>query len=384
MINLPIINCLDILINCKLKITSKNKILFILHIPPPVHGSSLVGQYINESDLINTTFNCRYINLGTSKTIDAIGKNGFNKWIVYFKIVVSLTRHLIVFKPDMVYLAMTAKGVGFYKDVLVAFFVKLFRVQLVIHFHNKGVSINQNKTLDNLLYKRVFKNTKVILLSKYLYPDIKKYVKEENVFYCPNGIPELSLNKNNATFKNDTVQLLFLSNLLVSKGVYVLLEALKILKSKKIKFICKFIGGIGDITENNFNNKVRSLQLQDCVYYLGKKFNQDKIDAFSNSDIFVHPTLHDCFPLVLLEASQFKLPMVSTFEGAIPEILEEGVNGFLVPKKDASALADKLEALIKNETLRAKLGNVAYKKYLNEYTLSKFESNMCSILKLII
>ena len=359
------------------------KILFILHLPPPVHGSSLVGEFINKSNIINTTFNCKYINLGTSKSIDEIGKSGFKKMILYISIIFRTLNQLIAFKPDLVYLAMTAKGIAFYKDMVMVFLVKLLGIQLVIHFHNKGVSINQNKSIDNFLYKRVFKNTKVILLSKYLYPDIKKYVKEENVFYCPNGIPELSLNNNNATIKNDTVQLLFLSNLIVSKGVYVLLDALKILKSKKIKFICKFIGGIGDITENNFINKVRGLQLQDCVYYLGKKFNQDKIDAFSNSDIFVHPTLHDCFPLVLLEASQFALPMVSTFEGAIPEIINDGINGFLVEKNDITALADKLELLIKDETLRTKLGNAAYEKYLNEYTLSKFENRLAHILNQI-
>jgi len=281
-----------------------------LHLPPPVHGSSLVGEFINKSNLINTTFNCRYINLGTSKSIDEIGKNGFQKWFLYVSIILRTIKQLIAFKPDLVYLAMTAKGVAFYKDMVMAFLAKLFGVKLVIHFHNKGVSINQNKTLDNFLYKRVFKNTKVILLSKHLYSDIKKYVKEENVYYCPNGIPELSLNENNATIKNDTVQLLFLSNLIESKGVYVLLDALKILKSKKIKFTCNFVGGIGDISEEAYNNKVRSLQLQDCVYYLGKKFNQEKTTIFNNSDIFVHPTFSDCFPLVLLEASQFKFPRV--------------------------------------------------------------------------
>jgi glycosyltransferase involved in cell wall biosynthesis len=361
------------------------KILFVLHLPPPVHGSSLVGSFIKDSTLINTSFNSKYINLGTSKSIDEIGKNGLNKWILYFKLVFMVIKQFIVYKPNLVYLAMTANGIAFYKDMVIAFLAKLFGVPLVIHFHNKGVSINQNKTLDNFLYKLVFKNTKVIMLSKHLFPDIKKYVKKDDVYYCPNGIPEIGSNENNVTIKNDTAQLLFLSNLIESKGVYVLLEALSILKSKAISFSCNFVGGIGDITEETFSNKVSSLQLQDCVQYLGKKFNQEKTDIFKRSDIFVLPTFYhnECFPLVLLEASQFKLPMVSTFEGAIPEIIDDGVNGFLVPKKDARALADKLEALIKNESLRTNLGQEAYKKYENEYTLTQFESNMRSILKSI-
>ena len=52
----------------------KPKILFILHLPPPVHGSSMVGQYIKDSKIINTSFVAQYINLSTSKTVDEIGK----------------------------------------------------------------------------------------------------------------------------------------------------------------------------------------------------------------------------------------------------------------------------------------------------------------------
>lgn len=350
-----------------------------------MHGSSLVGEFINKSTLINTTFNCRFINLGTSKLIDEIGKNGFQKWIRYVSIILRTINQLIVFKPDIVYLAMTAKGIAFYKDMILVFLVKLFDIQLVVHLHNKGVSVNENKTLHNFLYKCVFKNTKVILLSKYLYPDIKKYVKEENVYYCPNGIPKFS--SNNFFKKNDKdyVQLLFLSNLIESKGVYELLNALKILNRKNIKFICNFVGGIGDVTLKDFSNKVNEYNLQNIVFYLGKKYGQDKFDIFSYSDIFILPTFYhnECFPLVLLEASQFGLPIVSTNEGAIPEIIENGVNGFLVPKKDTNSLADKLLLLINDKVLRKKLGAAAYNKYEKEYTLFKFENNICSILNSI-
>lgn len=362
--------------------SSQAKILFVLHVPPPVHGSSIVGEFIKKSSLINSVFISRYINLGTSKSIGEIGKNGIKKWLIYFKILFSVIKQLITFKPNMVYLAMTAKGIGFYKDMLVALFVKLFRLQLVIHFHNKGVRDNQHKALDNFLYKLVFKNTKVILLSNYLYPDIQKYVKEDNVYYCPNGIPAVQLKENNT--KNKTVQLLFLSNLIVSKGVYILLNALSQLKNKGVNFVCNFVGGVGDISEDSFNKRLSDLQLDTRVNYLGKKFNEDKVVVFNQADIFVHPTFNDCFPLVLLEASQFSLPMVSTLEGAIPEIIEDGVNGFLVPQKDAQALADKLEVLIKNPQQRTDMGHAGRAKYIKYFTLEHFENNFVHCLKQIL
>ena len=49
-------------------------ILFIMHMPPPIHGAAMMGKYIYDSELINTTFNCHYINLTTAKRLQDIGK----------------------------------------------------------------------------------------------------------------------------------------------------------------------------------------------------------------------------------------------------------------------------------------------------------------------
>ena len=363
----------------------KNKVLFILHIPPPVHGSSMVGKYIKDSVKINSEFEAKYINLGTSKSINDIGKKPLSKIIGYIKIVLQSIKQLSFFKPDIVYLAITAKGIGFYKDVIIALISKLFRIQLVLHFHNKGVRVNEHKKIDNFLYTLVFRNTKIILLSKFLYSDVEKYVAPRDIFYCPNGVPEITDFNYKKKITNNKVKLLFLSNLIASKGVFVLLEALSNLQKQGFDFTCNFVGGVGDITENNFIDKVKFFRLEKKVFYLGKKYAKDKAVIFSNSDIFILPTFYEneCFPLVLLEASQFGLPMVSTYEGAIPEIIEDGVNGFLVTQKDVVALANKLEVLIKDEDLRLKMGAAAYLKFSNNYTLEKFENNMIELLNCV-
>lgn len=361
--------------------SENKKILFILHVPPPIHGSSVIGSYIKGSTSVKEAFNSKFINLGTSKTIDEIGKNAGNKIIGYFKILFQVLKQLLFFRPKVVYLSMTAKGVGFYKDVLVALLIKIFGRQLVLHFHNKGVGENQDNAFDNLLYKLVFKNTKVILLSEHLYFDIKKYVNKENVFICANGIEQQ--NYNLSVEKNDKVQLLFLSNILKSKGVFVLLEALSILKKRNVTFHCNLVGGIGDVSEKDLTQKIIELNLKEYIDYLGSRIAEEKSIIFKKADIFVHPTLRDCFPLVLLEASQYKLPMVSTLEGAIPEIIDQNESGFLVPKNDAIALSEKLEILIKEEALRYRMGENAYQKYLREYTLKAFEQRFITILKSI-
>ena len=212
----------------KIKNCLKPKVLFILHFPPPVHGAAMVGQFIQKSKVINESFDATYINLSTSTKVDEVGKGGINKIASTFKLVVRVIKALQKANYDLCYMTLTAKDYGFYKDFIIVALLKIFGKKIIYHFHNKGVSTRQHKTLDNLLYKITFNATKSILLSSLLYRDISKYVARENVFVCGNGIPEIG-NKlliEKRSNVNERCKLLFLSNMVVEKGVLVLLEAI--------------------------------------------------------------------------------------------------------------------------------------------------------------
>lgn len=363
----------------------KSKILFILHFPPPVHGAAMVGQYIRESKKIDNAFEGRYINLGTSRTIDEIGKGGLKKWVRYVVLLWKTAFTVLSFRPNLVYITLTSKGGGFYKDALVAIIAKALGAKMMYHFHNKGVSTRQDKWLDNFLYKIVFKNADVILLSEHLYPDIQKYVLRNRVHICPNGILEVvqSSKFNIQKETNKLVEILFLSNLIESKGVYVLLEACKILKDKGLDFHCTYVGGEGDISAEELKQKIEESGLDEVLHYAGKKYGADKTEIFLKADIFAFPTYYhnETFGLVLVEAMQFSLPLVSTFEGGIPDVVEDSKTGFLVPQKDVAALAGKIEFLIKNPLICKEMGELGRKKYEAEFTIAVFESRFITILK---
>ena len=365
-----------------------NRILFLLHLPPPVHGSSVVGQLIKNSELINNSFEACYINLLVSRSVDESGKTNISKLFRFIGSWFELLLKLIDEKPHLCYFALSTTSSAFYKDVALIFLLKLFRVKKVYHLHNKGVEKNKSKGMNNMLYQYVFKNSNVILLSNYLYDDIKTFVTKNNIYICANGISDVGEVKQNINEKeedkcNGVVEILFLSNLIKSKGVFVLLEACKIIQNKKIPFYCTFVGGEGDVTANKFFQKANELNLGSCVNYVGKKYNEEKIAVFSKADIFAFPTYYhnETFGLVNLEAMQYSIPIVSTFEGGIPDVIEDGVTGFLVPQRDPQALAEKLELLIKNPELRTKMGKAGRTKYEKEFTLQTFETKLQEILQ---
>jgi len=347
----------------------------------------MVGQAIKESRVVNNAFDCRYINLSLSDRVDTIGKNSFEKVWRYISLLGQVIRQLRTFKPDLCYLTIQVYGIGFYKDLPLVLLSKLFGIKIVYHLHNKGVSNRQHRFWDNRLYRLAFNKAEVILLANTLYPDIQKYVPRDRIHICANGVKEekhqIKSQEHKAQSKIASANILFLSNLIESKGVFVLLKACQILKNTGVRFQCTMAGGEGDISEQQLNAKIIALNLEDTVSYAGSKYGAEKEQLLADADIFVHPSFSDCFPLVLLEAMQQGLPIVSTFEGAIPEIVADGVTGFLVPQQDAKALAEKLEILITNSELRAQMGAAGRSRYEHNYTLEIFEKRINEILRSI-
>lgn len=339
----------------------------------------MMGKYVHDSKLINEEFRCHYINLTTAENLQDIGKGSVKKYLRYLGIIGKVVLRVVTFKPQLVYVTPTACGGGFYKDFVVVQLLKLMGRKVVVHYHNKGVVTRQDKKLDDWMYRRFFKGIKVILLADALYEDVKKYVKREDVLICENGIPDTSDKSEKIIRHNPTPRILFLSNLLITKGVIVLLDALKLLKGKNIDFVCNFVGAeTNEIDASHFLKEVQKRGLQQEVKYLGKKYGKEKEELYRTSDIFVFPTYYynECFPLVLLEAMQMHLPCISTTEGGISSIINDGENGYLVEMNNPIALADSIEKLLKDADLRKNMGENGWMRFKRDFTLEAFEKRM--------
>jgi glycosyltransferase involved in cell wall biosynthesis len=177
--------------------------------------------------------------------------------------------------------------------------------------------------------------------------------------------------------------ILFLSNMMEAKGVWTLFDACRLLKQRGMTFLCHYIGKWSDITESAFMEAVHERHLDDVINYEGAVYGSGKDEFWKMADVFVLPTHYhnECFPLVLLEAMQHHVACIATNEGGIPEIVDDHKTGFVVEKKDAKQLADKIQYLMNNPNVCKQMGEVGYQKYKEKYTLEKFEYRMCDILK---
>lgn len=356
------------------------KILFVVQLPPPVHGSASISNILVKSPILNSTFDLQVLPLHYANSMKDLGGISFTKVFTMFATVSQLIKSILSFKPAAVYFTITPFGVGFYRDILFVTILKLSSVKIVYHLHMKGVNEDSvKKILKRRLYKYAFKKAHVITLSKTLSQDISK-VYSGKPFIVNNGLPIVISESTLTTNDKKEPGVLFLSNFMKAKGIFVFLKSIKILKDRGCKYQAHIAGAPGDVSVEEIQRFINQNDLGDRVVVEGPKYGNEKLDLLGRVDVFVHPTLNDAFPLVILEAMQFRLPIVSTYEGAIPEIVDNSVTGFLVPKNDKEALADKIELLLNDKTLRMEMGLAGEKKFLAKYTSQQMEKNIADTL----
>ncbi len=229
-----------------------------------------------------------------------------------------------------------------------------------------------------------------------LYDDVKKYVPQSRVKFCGNGLPELcadeeykiseNLKQKYEEGANRPLHILYLSNMMEEKGVWTLVDACKVLNDKGIAFKCTFVGGWKDITEDSFNKKISDLGLNAEMNAVGPKYGAEKEPYWLDADVFVFPTYYhnECFPLVLLEAMQHALPCISTKEGAIQNIIDDGETGYVVNAQNPGHLAVKILELANDKHKRLDMGVNGYRKFQDQFTLKVFENRMREIFEQLI
>lgn len=166
------------------------------------------------------------------------------------------------------------------------------------------------------------------------------------------------------------VRLVTIARLVEKKGVEYGIRAVAKLAAANQNIEYNVVGD-GPLREN-FQRLIQELDAGDAIKLLGWKQQQEIVEILNNADILLAPSVtsrdgdQEGTPVVLMEAMAMGLPVVSTQHSGIPELVENGVSGFLVPERDVSALVEKLGYLIEHPELWLGMGQ-AGRAYVEEY-----------------
>ena len=256
--------------------------------------------------------------------------------------------------PDIIHGQSTAMG-------LICFLAKqLLRRPYVVYL--RGSDVHRPWSLKKVISKLVLNNADAVVA-------LTEQMRRETLELCsrdvdviPNGVdaenyealPQKSTVRERLGLRDDRRIILFVGTLRPIKGTRYLIEAMHTIRRRDAESRLLIVG---DGEERpSLEQLVLELNLGDTVTFAGKVPNDRVPEYMAAADIFALASLSEGFPLVVAEAMAAGLPIVASRVGSLPEIVEEGENGFLVEPAEPQEIADRILMLLADRDLRRKIG----------------------------
>jgi glycosyltransferase involved in cell wall biosynthesis len=367
-------------------LNKKDKIILIGQLPPIITGQSLVT-----SDTYNIL-----IKRGADIIVHNLHyteQKGFRKILLVVKTFFSISLDIIINK-SVVYISAARSRFGFFRNAYIIILSSLFHRKIIVHFHcgDYNEFLETNGAVFRKIVKYIFTKVDVsIILGKSLVKNFDSiYNNKMQVAIVPNGVTIKKQSNKNSQILN----VLFMSNLIESKGYLDLLEAINILVNKykidKIRVdICgRFINHEDNLTFSNidqyisnFNDFIITHKLSDYIKYHDLVSGEIKDSLFQNSDLFVLPTYYstEAQPLSILEALSYGKVVLATNHRGIPDMVIDNYNGLIIEKKSPISIVEAILRLIDDKQFRSTLSINARKHVIDNFSLVKYENNIIEL-----
>lgn len=308
------------------------------------------GDFYNELVAIG----CQYI----VTDLDRHGTNPFKE----LQVIALYKRILRNVKPDIVF-TYTIKP-NIYAGIACA----SMNISYVANITGLGTAVENKGLLQfvtTTLYKYALRKAQKVFFQNL---ENKNFMINRGIVKCKYDIlPGSGVNLNNycvSEYPNgDTIDFLFVSRIMKEKGIEQYLEAAIVIRKKypQTRFhICGFC-------EEAYEDKLKRLSDVGVIIYHG--LVKDMADMYERMSCIVHPTYYpEGMSNVLLEASACGRPIITTDRSGCKEIVDDGVNGYIVEEKNSNDLIDKIELFLKKSTEeRKKMGLAGRKKVEKEF-----------------
>lgn len=295
------------------------------------------------------------------------------------------------------------KTIGYFLEelVLLTYLKKLKVSHVHIHFANPAASlllpINKHTDINYSLSvhgPEIFYNTDKNLLEEkfrdalfirgigfFCRSQIMRFLETQQwdkIHMVPCGVdPEIY--RRSELPRNEIVNIVSVGRLTPSKGQIVILKALNRLAKKGMNFKLNIIGG--GVDASLLKSYVEDNDLESHIYFLGVRSREETKEILKDMDIFTLPSFAEGIPVSLMEAMSMEIPVVSTIINGIPELIQNGENGFLVMPSDIEGLSNIFEKLILDDVLRKNIGREGRKIIKNKYNIYKSADKMVELFK---
>lgn len=276
--------------------------------------------------------------------------SSIKKIIFFLKSIFKYIKRLIKNDFDIAHIHMSYKG-SFFRKFIIVSLGKVFNKKIILHLHGSEFEvfyINSSKIVKRLI-RNIFESCDlVIVLGERWKKVVKGIAPNSNISVFNNAvnIPDYT-----AEWNEGKINILFLGVLIKRKGIFDLIEAIKILnqngivREKNLNFI---IGGSGP-EEDEIKNKINEYNLNFCVEMTGWVNGKLKEELLKKSQVFVLPSYNEGLPMAILEAMSYGIPVISTDVGSIAEVVIENKTGFLIKPGEYKRIVNCIIAVVKDK-----------------------------------
>jgi glycosyltransferase involved in cell wall biosynthesis len=358
----------------------KLSVLFLGQTPPPYHGVSVMNQTLLDSRFMNA-FDVTVIETNFTTRVDDLQKFSFNKVELLFRYCRAIWNAHLAKKIDVACFPINFSRNPMLRDLLLLLTIKLFRTKIIFYTHGNNLPdfIERSPTwLKPIIRTTMQMSDAAILVGERLRFNYAAFLPDEKMIAVHHGVMRFQ-SPLIAKRTDDEIRVLYLSNLILSKGFGVVIEAIadviKEVPNAKFIFAGEWDKGEKRDTIMAF---IAKNNLEPYIVWRGRVTGEAKEQEYLSADMFVFPTFYfnETFGIVNLEAMQVGLPILATARGAIPEVVIDGENGFIVPEQDPKALAEKIILLAKDAALRETIKKKNLQRYEAHYTQEKYVERM--------
>ncbi len=279
---------------------------------------------------------------------------------------------LAVRGTDVVYVHVGSNA-SLYRESCFLFLSRMLGRKTICHFHAGDAReyLDQQPRLCKRMVGWVLGLSDLIIgVSAKSSADIRYFVPGANIVVLPNAIDMEWFEDEmvSKTQHDSTPQILFVGAIGKLKGERDLIAALRLLKQKGVEVRASILGYGADGLSSSFADA----GVADMIDYSGPVPMAERVRFFKKANIFVLPTYAEAMPISVMEAMAAGLAIVTTRVGGIPEIIEDGREGFLVEAGDIETMAEKIALLARDPALCHKLGNQARKRANEQFDFQTY------------
>lgn len=328
--------------------------------PKQVGGVSTFVEILLSSPILNKKYSLARLDTTRSSTdLGLENRFSFINLIYFFRQAFQFIGLRIRLKPRLVHLQVTS-GLAFWKSAIFIITGKILGMKTIAHLHGGMFDqyYRKNAPLKKKLIGKVFHYADVVIAlsnrwQSFLLEEVRSDLRVKVVGNTIDLMFAQKINNVNMYTKEKEKNILFLGSLGQRKGVYDVLRAAPLVVDKHPEVCFQFAGEEESRGEKqHILHMCKEYQLTDKVRFLGQVTGPAKLMLFKSAMIYLLPSYGENLPFALLEAMAVGLPVIVTPVGAIPEIVKDGQNGFLVQPGDFQGLANRINLLLDNQDLR--------------------------------